>query len=107
MLFSAINTSPEAMQARVSGRLAALAGGHFMAGAWSLVLLHDYHHGRDFADEGLELDRPMFALFDKAQAEGYLQRFGAGIGTIDFRPHSKVHNPRLKRYDFRFEAVLR
>ncbi|MBT9504151.1 MAG: ABC transporter substrate-binding protein, partial [Burkholderiaceae bacterium] len=107
MLFSAINTSPEAMQARIAGRLCSLAGGHFMAGAWALVMLYDHHHGRDFADEGLELDRPMFTLFDRATAERYLQRFGDGIGGIDFRPFSKVLNPRLKRYDFRFGQVMR
>jgi ABC-type sugar transport system substrate-binding protein len=113
LLFSAINTSAEAMQAVIDGRLAALAGGHFMAGAWSLVMLYDLHHGHDFIDEGTELDRPMFMLFGKAEAERYLQRFGAGIGPaggpragIDFKPYSKVLNPRLKRYDFRFSAVL-
>ncbi|MBT9455330.1 MAG: ABC transporter substrate-binding protein [Burkholderiaceae bacterium] len=107
MLFSAINTSPEAMQARIGGRLSSLAGGHFMAGAWALVMLYDHHHGRDFADEGLELDRPMFTVFDRASAERYLQRFGDGIRSIDFRPFSKVLNPRLKRYDFRFGQVMR
>lgn len=107
MLFSAINTSPEAMQARIAGRLSALAGGHFMAGAWSLVMLYDLHHGHDFADEGLELTRPMFASFDRAGAERYLQRFGGGIKDIDFRAFSKVLNPRLKRYDFGLGQVMR
>ena len=37
--------------------------GHFITGAWTLVMIYDYHHGRDFADEGLELERPMFAEF--------------------------------------------
>jgi len=107
MLFSAINTSPEAMQARISGRLSSLAGGHFMTGAWALVMLYDHHHGRDFAEEGIELDRPMFTVFDRAAAERYLQRFGDGISGIDFRPFSKVLNPRLKRYDFSFGQVMR
>nr|WP_316643951.1 ABC transporter substrate-binding protein [uncultured Roseateles sp.] len=107
LLFSAINTSPEAMQARMAGRLSSLAGGHFMAGAWALVMLYDQHHGHDFSDEGLELDRPMFAVFDKPMAERYLQRFGDGIKDVDFRPFSKVLNPRLKRYDFSFGQVMR
>ena len=47
------------MVALRSGRLAALAGGHFMSGAWVLVMLYDYHHGHDFADESLQLVRPM------------------------------------------------
>lgn len=107
MLFSAINTSPEAMQARITGQLSALAGGHFMAGAWSLVMLYDLHHGHDFADEGVELRRPMFTAFDQAMSERFLQRFGDAIADLDFRPFSKVLNPKLKRYDFRFGQVLR
>jgi len=105
LLFSAINTSDEAMQAVIDGRLSALAGGHFMAGAWALVMLHDYDHGRDFAEaEGLELERPMFSLFDKAQARRYLR---LGDRDIDFRRFCKTHNPALKHYDFTFAAFLR
>lgn len=107
MLFSGINTSTEAMQALIAGRLSALAGGHFMCGAWALLMLYDHHHGRDFADEGLELDRPMFMLFDARSAQRYLDRFGKGIGGLDFRPYSKHLNPRLKRYQFETDAMLR
>ena len=53
--FSGINTSTEALEAVKSGRLTSLAGGHFITGAWAMVMIYDYHHGRDFADEGLEL----------------------------------------------------
>ena len=105
--FSGINTSPEALEAVKSGRLTALAGGHFIAGAWALVMLHDYHRGRDFADEGLELNRSMFALFDPALADRFLQRFGTRYEGIDFRRYSKVLNPKLKRYDFDFAQLLR
>ena len=44
------------------GELSALAGGHFLTGAWALVMLYDHAHGSDFATEGLEQVRPMFAL---------------------------------------------
>ena len=58
-----------------SGRLTALAGGHFIAGAWTLIMIYDYHElGRDFADEGLELERPMFTEFTPLLADRYLQR---------------------------------
>jgi ABC-type sugar transport system substrate-binding protein len=42
VLFSGVNTSTEAMKAVRSGELTALAGGHFMAGAWALVMI--LHH---------------------------------------------------------------
>jgi ABC-type sugar transport system substrate-binding protein len=105
-IFSGVNTSREAMESIRSGRLAALAGGHYITGAWAVVMLYDYAHGRDFADEGLELDRPMFTLFDAALAERYLA-FGEDFSRVDFRRHSKVHNKTLKRYDFEFGQILR
>ncbi len=104
--FSGVNTSVEAMQQVIEGRMEALAGGHFMAGAWALVMIHDHAHGRDFADEGLELDKPMFSLFDAALARRYLARFAEGMPELDFRSHSKALNPRRKQYDFSFAVLL-
>lgn len=105
--FSSINTSNEAMQARIDGRLGALAGGHFMTGAWALLMLYDHHKGKDFIDEGLELERPMFTLFDKADAQRFLQRFGSGIRELDLRPHSKHLNPQLRRYSTKPSLLLK
>jgi len=105
LLFSAVNTSREAMQAVVDGRLTALSGGHFLAGAWALVMLYDLHHGRDFASEGLQLQRPMFMLFDKSAARQMLARGGA-LPATDFCAYSKACNPKLKRYRFDSAALL-
>ena len=108
LFFSGVNTSPEAMQALRSGELSALAGGHFMLGAWALVIVYDHSKGIDFAaSEGLEMDQPMFTLFSPAQAQRFSQMFGAGrFDAIDFRRFSKVHNPRLQRYNFDFKQLL-
>jgi ABC-type sugar transport system substrate-binding protein len=107
MLFSGVNTSHEAMEALKSGRLTALAGGHFIVGAWALVMIHDYHHGRDFADEGLQLERNMFVLFDPALAARYQNRFGEKFSSLDFRRYSKVLNPKVTKYEFGFAQLLR
>jgi len=104
--FSGINTSAEALEAIKSGRLTSLAGGHFITGAWALVMLYDYHHGRDFADEGLELERPMFAEFTPRLVDRYIARFSGGFDSVDFNRYSKVKNPQLKRYDFGFAQLL-
>ena len=106
-LFSGVNTSTEAMQAVIDGRMEALSGGHFMCGAWALVLINDYANGRDFADEGLELVHPMFSLFDPPLARIYLERFREGVPKLDFRAHSKHYNPKLKSYDFSFANLLK
>jgi ABC-type sugar transport system substrate-binding protein len=105
--FSGVNTSREAMEAIKSGRLTALAGGHFITGAWALVMIYDYANGHDFSSEGLELDRPMFVSFDAQSANRFLTRFGDSYKRIDFRKYSKALNPRLKRYDFSFEQLIR
>jgi ABC-type sugar transport system substrate-binding protein len=104
--FSGVNTSTEALEAVKNGRLTALAGGHFITGAGAIVMLHDYHRGRDFTDEGLELRLPMFANFDSQLADRYLERFGKGFDAVDFRRYSKVLNPKLKRYNFEFAQFL-
>lgn len=106
--FSGINTSHEAMENIRSGRLSALSGGHFIAGAWGLVMLHDFDKGRDFAkEEGLELKQSMFSLFTPVEAERFLARFGdMRFDSIDFRRHSKVLNPNVKRYDFNFRRLV-
>ncbi|HEX4827273.1 MAG TPA: ABC transporter substrate-binding protein [Xanthobacteraceae bacterium] len=104
--FSGINTSTEALEAVKSGRLTSLAGGHFITGAWALVMIYDYHHGRDFADEGLELRRSMFAEFTPLLADRYIERFSGGFDGVDFSRYSKVRNPKLKRYNFGFGQLL-
>ncbi len=105
--FSGINTSGEAMASLKSGRLSALAGGHFITGAWALVMIHDHHRGRDFADEGLALERSMFTLFNERTADIFLARFGERAEPVDYRRYSKVLNPRTTRYEFGFEQLLR
>ncbi|HUL97575.1 MAG TPA: ABC transporter substrate-binding protein [Usitatibacter sp.] len=105
--FSGVNTSKEAMDALASGRLTALAGGHFITGAWAVVMLYDYAHGRDFRDEGLELDSPMFASFDARSAAVFMARYGENFDSVGFRRYSKALNPKLKRYDFGFAQLLR
>lgn len=105
--FSGVNTSREALEDVRQGRLAALAGGHFICGAWAMVLIHDYARGRDFASEALEFDRTMFTLFDRASAGRFLERYAEGFSGVDFRRYSKATNPKLARYDFDFGQLLR
>lgn len=105
--FSGINTSPEALQNLSDGSLTTLAGGHFVTGAWALVMLYDYEHGKDFANEGLELQRPLFVRFDAAMAQRYLKAYSdADFSRVDFASYSKVKNPSIQRYRFSFQALL-
>ncbi|MFZ6690942.1 ABC transporter substrate-binding protein [Undibacterium sp. SXout20W] len=106
-LFSGVNTSSEALTAIEDGSLTALAGGHFVAGAFALVMLYDYDHSKDFTDEGLELDRSMFILFDKESAHRFYHLFGGlNFEHVDFRQFSKVYNANVKKYEFSFRQIL-
>ncbi len=90
------------------GGLVVSVGGHFMTGGWALILLHDYFHGRDFAEIGTELQLPLFSSLDRQRVINYLDVFGDGDWSkIDFRSFSKVFNPDLSRYDFSLENVYR
>ena len=95
------------MTALRTGELSALAGGHFLTGAWALVMLYDHAHGTDFASEGLEQVRPMFTLLDKSQIDRYEHRISAPLAPLDFRSYSKHLNPRLRRYGFELKHLLR
>lgn len=106
-LFSGVNTSIEAFEKLRSGQLTALAGGHFLAGAWAMVMLYDYHHGVDFISEGLELHRPMFTLFDARSSMQFEKRFNGPSGDLNFRMFSKHLNPKLRTYDFDLQKLLR
>lgn len=108
-LFAGLNNSPQAMEALVSGRLAALSAGHFSAGGWALVMLYDYDRGYDFADIGpLERKESLLALLSEGQAQRFLQRFGqSNFDSIDFRQYSRAYHPQLKNYRFSMESFLK
>ena len=104
-LFSAAH-APSSRRALLFAQ-AALAGGHFITGAWALVMVYDHHRGRDFADEGLSLERSMFTLFNERTADIFLARFGDRAEPVDYRRYSKVLNPQVRRYEFGFQQLLR
>ena len=104
---STINATQAALLSLLAGDLSALAGGHHMAGAWSMVLLHDYHHGLDFVDAqgNAELQYSMFSLIDRRSAEYLLER-RHDKRSMDFCPYSKVCNPARTEYDFSYQRWL-
>ncbi|MFJ2364599.1 ABC transporter substrate-binding protein [Pseudomonas sp. NPDC087697] len=106
-LFSAVNTSPQALQALLDGRLSVLLGGHFSLGGWALVELHDY-------DQGVHVERyggrdrqiPLLQLIDRAQAKrllaiGVTQDYG-----VNFRSLSAKDRPLSYRYPFSLQALM-
>ncbi len=101
-----IDWTPQTLQAVREGRMVTTLGGHFLEGAWALVLLHDHHHGRDFVSEGLDW-RTVMAPITRDTVDAFLRFLGEeDWEAIDFRAFSKVANPALKHYDFSLRALF-
>ena len=107
VLFGAVNSSAEALRARIDGRLSVLMGGHFTLGGWAMVMLHDYHAGIDFAERGGKnrVDQ-LFSLLDAGQAARLQQRIRRKGYGLDFRQFSALYRPQLKDYGFSSQALL-
>lgn len=99
------------LNAIANGQVCATAGGHYIEGAWALVLLYDYLTGIDFMEHGVELLTPM-GLVTKDNIALYLDNLiaekwtSSNLKKIDFRRYSKVYNPRMEQYDFDFDSIV-
>lgn len=101
VVFSAVNSSPEALKARIDGRLGVLMGGHFTVGGWAMVMLHDDAQGlavnRDGRREHLA---PVLQLIDVARARRWLKLLEQDGHGIDFHRYSAEGRPADFRYPF-------
>ncbi|WNG22626.1 substrate-binding domain-containing protein [Cystobacter fuscus] len=106
VLVGGIDWTPEALEAVREGRLVTSLGGHFLEGAWALVLLYDHHRGRDFASERLNWSTA-FLPATRANASDYLEVLARpDWEAFDFRAFSKAANPRLRHYAFSPQALF-
>ncbi len=108
MLVAAINSSSEALQARIDGRLSVLVSGQFTMGAWALVLLHDYDAGLDYAKHGGK-DRtlPIYISLNEQQAAHLAKRVvGQDNFGLDFRRYSLQKQSKLREYNFSLRPLI-
>ena len=108
LLFSGVNSSPEALQALIDGKLSVLEAGHFTLGGWALVALHDDALGLDARRlGGPDWQLSLFQALTPAQARQLL-RLGDQVGTrVDFRGLSAQGKPDSYRYPFGLQLLLR
>ena len=98
---------PDAITSVADGGLAATAAGGYLIGAWTIVMLYDYHRGIDFAAHG-----GMAQKFDDLYVvhRGNVARFNQVIlkrsEELDFRVYSKELNPGPGPYDFRLKRLV-
>ncbi|WP_411388205.1 ABC transporter substrate-binding protein [Pseudomonas sp. MPB23] len=104
VLFSAVNSSPEILQARLDGRLSSLVAGHFTMGGWAMVLIHDDAKGLNIgAFGGLRRQEDVFQLITPAQA----RRLLGPMPSANFRALSAQGKPASYRYPFSLRLLLR
>lgn len=105
--YSALNSSREALQARIDGKIDVLATGHFILGGCAMVMLHDYAAGLDFAERGGkdQLAR-LLRLVDREQAARLQVRLARADVGLDFRRFSASRNPAMHRYSCSIDSLL-
>ncbi len=103
-----LNWSAQGLKLVQSGEMLLTDGGHFLAGAWSMVLLNDYN-ARLQRDERSPVGPVRFQMqsIDKTNIERYLSKLGdENWGKIDFTQFSRVDQSGYSDYDFSLDHVL-
>nr|WP_282103467.1 ABC transporter substrate-binding protein [Halomonas getboli] len=100
-----MNWSSPALASVRNGEMTLTHGGHFLAGAWAMVLLYDLYHGIDVTAETPHLRFPMAALrapIPPALRDVLTEK---AWSRIDFRRFSRYLHPGRDRYDFSLTAL--
>lgn len=107
VVVSGLNWSSDGIRCVIDGIMTLTHGGHFLAGAWGIIVLHDYEKGQDFADISKHLSFPMSAI-TKDNARTYLKHFGdEDWSKINFSSFSRTENRTLREYSFNLKSLLR
>lgn len=100
-----LNWSAAALEKVLAGEMTLTHGGHVLAGAWAMVLLHDHCHGVDFAREGPHLRFAMAALEPSVSPALREVLATQAWSRIDFRAFSRALDPSLEAHDFSLDAL--
>lgn len=103
-----LNWSHQGLTLLQQGKLQLTDGGHFLAGGWALVLLHDYDRGLDFytPDNGGQLRFAMQSI-ERSNLTPFLEHFGDGDwDRIDYRRLLRTSADGAP-YDFSLARLLR
>lgn len=107
-LFSALNSSPQILQARLDGRLSSLVAGHFTLGGWAMVLINDDAKGIDInRHRDHEPEVALFELINPAQARRLLELQAKQNYHVNFKALSAVGKPEGYRYPFGLKLLMR
>lgn len=104
VLIGGVDWANFALDMVADGEFTTTIGGHFMDGAWALVMLYDHINGVDVPASG----KSTFSSITSENVEIFRKHFSnENWEQIDFRQFSKHLNPDMKEYDFNLDAILR
>jgi len=84
-----IDGTAQGLAALAEGKMQASMSGHFMEGAWSMVLLHDHYHGLDFAAKTGMRIRTRLDLIQTGNVQPYIAQLDKRFfESIDFHHYS-------------------
>jgi ABC-type sugar transport system substrate-binding protein len=107
VLVGGVGALQGALASVLNGGLAAMVAGDYFIGAWALVLLCDYHCGKDFAESGgVRQKLDFLSVIHRENAVRYNEAVFAEGQTLDFGLYSKCLYPRPGPYDFGLERLL-
>lgn len=99
-----VDWATEAIEEVKDKKITASVGGHFMDGAWALIMLYDYHHGYEFNEVRA---KSKFSSLTIKNISHYLDKFGdRDWSKIDFKQFSKTYNKEIVEYKFDLDSVL-
>ena len=106
-LTGGVDWSKEGLAAVKQGQISSSAGGHFMDGAWAVIMLYDHFNGSPLSADSLYQYQSSMALITAADIDLLLPHLEShDWKDINFRLRSKVLNKHLKEYDFSPASVL-
>ncbi|WED25723.1 ABC transporter substrate-binding protein [Vibrio sp. DW001] len=103
-----LNWSMQGLKLVKSGHLVATDGGHFLAGAWALVALNDYHTRTDNNNK-TPLGKIHFQMqsIDSTNVDQYLTKLGdENWSKINFKGFELTNEQSYSDYDFSLQNVF-
>lgn len=95
-----LNWSPDGLRKVSDGEMTMTHGGHFFAGAWVMVLLHDYISGVETLYENPEISFRMEAI-TRDNISYFVDVLGnRDWGSLDFKEFSIANSPPGTEYNF-------
>ncbi|BBD09996.1 ABC transporter substrate-binding protein [Desulfovibrio ferrophilus] len=106
VIIGGIGGSPTSLDAIRSGELCALTGGHFMEGAYSMILLYDDFNSRPLPESKRTIRSSMHLITRENLDDFETLLDPTSWDKIDFKSLSKVYSAH-REYDFTLDALIK